>query len=66
MTRAAEVLDYHDGGWSRRGAARGALRAAGNGRLSLAVGASLPLAEAATAPERASKGANGGPVVLSI
>ena len=37
----------------------------GNGQLSLAVGACLPPAEAATALERVVKGASGGPVVLS-
>jgi NADPH:quinone reductase-like Zn-dependent oxidoreductase len=38
----------------------------GNGRLRLSVGAALPLAEAATALERAIAGANGGPVVLLV
>jgi NADPH:quinone reductase-like Zn-dependent oxidoreductase len=38
----------------------------GDGRLSLSVGAALPLADAATALERAKAGANGGPVVLQM
>ena len=38
----------------------------GDGRLHLSVGAVLPLAEAATALERAMAGANGGPVVLLV
>jgi NADPH:quinone reductase-like Zn-dependent oxidoreductase len=38
----------------------------GDGRLSLSVGAALPLADAATALERAMAGANGGPVVLQM
>jgi NADPH:quinone reductase-like Zn-dependent oxidoreductase len=38
----------------------------GDGRLRLSVGAVLPLAEAATALERAMAGANGGPVVLLV
>ncbi|MFI5613227.1 NADP-dependent oxidoreductase [Amycolatopsis sp. NPDC051903] len=36
------------------------------GRLTLSVGAVLPLADAATALERAISGANGGPVVLQV
>ncbi|MET7995744.1 NADP-dependent oxidoreductase [Amycolatopsis sp. NPDC005232] len=38
----------------------------GDGRLTLSVGATLPLAEAATALERAVSGAKGGPVVLRV
>jgi len=38
----------------------------GEGRLRLSVGAALPLAEAATALERAMAGASGGPVVLLV
>ncbi|WP_433286458.1 NADP-dependent oxidoreductase [Pseudonocardia sp. CA-142604] len=38
----------------------------GDGRLRLSVGAALPLADAATALERAMTGANGGPVVLLV
>jgi NADPH:quinone reductase-like Zn-dependent oxidoreductase len=38
----------------------------GDGRLTMSVGSALPLAEAATALERAIAGANGGPVVLQV
>jgi NADPH:quinone reductase-like Zn-dependent oxidoreductase len=38
----------------------------GDGRLAVSVGAVLPLAEAATALERAISGAKGGPVVLQV
>ncbi|WIX83701.1 zinc-binding dehydrogenase [Amycolatopsis carbonis] len=38
----------------------------GDGRLTPSVGAALPLAEAATALERAVSGAKGGPVVLRV
>ncbi|GAA3063109.1 NADP-dependent oxidoreductase [Pseudonocardia yunnanensis] len=38
----------------------------GDGRLSLSVGAALPLVEAATALERVIAGASGGPVVLLV
>ncbi|MET7992785.1 NADP-dependent oxidoreductase [Amycolatopsis sp. NPDC005232] len=38
----------------------------GDGRLTVSVGAALPLAEAATALERAVSGVKGGPVVLQV